>query len=181
MDKRRVMMIAILIIGVPLFIWIQFFEVPSKAKIGEEKLQQDPLTHQYKDVTSYASAHMGDVSKTVGLLGALPFSQYKQSVELDADSLTITASYTVDEEVPKEKIQQAIVYNSLAIFTLIDHVEQIDWLVNDVTYEVTRSRVENWFGRTLVDLKDPEIFTEKVQTPLEKEGTNWFPIFTESE
>ena len=38
MDKRRLMLILVVLIGVPLFIWIQFFEVPNKVKIGEEKI-----------------------------------------------------------------------------------------------------------------------------------------------
>lgn len=181
MGKQRIIMLIILMVAVSLFIWIQFFEVPSKAKIGEEKLRQDPLTHSFDDVTQYAATYMGDASNTNGLLEALPFHQYKQSIEMDEDALKLTVYYTYDEQVALEKMQQVIVYNATAVFSLIDQVQEIEWILNDQTYVVTRDRVEKWFGRTLVDFSEPEVFEEKVQQQLDKGLSNWFSVYTESE
>ncbi len=43
MDKRRLILGLILVIAIALYIWIAYFEIPNKAKIGEEVQQQVPL------------------------------------------------------------------------------------------------------------------------------------------
>ncbi len=174
-------MIALLIIGVPLFIWIQFFEVPNKVRIGEERMQQDPKTHSYEDVAKYESEYMGDASNLNNLLNELPLNEYKESIELDSDDLVFKVDYDVQAAEIEEKAQQGIIYNSTAVFALIENVEQMEMKFDDETYSVSRDSVEKWFGTTLVDFKDPEIFQEKVQKQLTKDILPWFLAYTESE
>lgn len=180
MDRRRVIILILLIIGISLFIWIQFFEMPKKVQIGEEKMQQDPLTHKFEEVTQFASPYMGDASNMNALLEALPFNQFKQSIEMDEDSYTLKAHYTTDQ-MKEEQIEQVIVYNSTALFSLVGNLQQIEWGIDHKGYTVTRDRVEKWFGRTLVDFKDPETFTEKVQQQLQDDLPTWFAAYIESE
>ncbi|MBO1914529.1 hypothetical protein J4G37_58125, partial [Microvirga sp. 3-52] len=89
MDKRRLMLILVVLFVVPLFIWIQFFEVPNKVKIGEEKIQQDPLTHEFEKVTSYADPYMGDASNMVGLFSALPLNNYRGPLEMNPENFSL--------------------------------------------------------------------------------------------
>lgn len=181
MDNQRKMMILLLIIGVPLFIWIQFFEVPSKAKIGEDKLQQDPRTHVFENITKYESAYMGDASNVGNLLNELPLNEYKKGIELESDDLVLIVNYDVKAKEIEEKVQQSVIYNSTALFALIENMGQIDMRFKDETYRVSRDRVEKWFGTTLVDLKEPEIFKEKVQSQLKTDIEPWFLAYVEEE
>lgn len=174
-------MIAFLIIGVPLFIWIQFFEVPNKVKIGEAKMQQDPLTHNYESVINYSSPYLGDASNTGNLVNHLPFSEHQESIEIDSEGFSLQINYDVRMREVKEKAQQAIIYNSTALLALIDNLEQVELKFHDRFYSVTRDRVEKWFGTTLVDLKEVEVFEEKVQRNLSKDINEWFTAYTESE
>lgn len=181
MDNQRKMMIALLIIGVPLFIWIQFFEVPNKVKIGEEKLQQDPNTHVFENVIKYESLYMGDASNLGNLLNELPLSQYKNGIELDSDDLTLLVDYNVNATELEEKAKQTVIYNSTAAFALIENLQKLDLQFNDETYTVSRDRVERWFGTTLVDFKDPEVFQEKVQNQLDEDIAPWFIAYVGEE
>ncbi|MDN4606965.1 hypothetical protein [Sporosarcina highlanderae] len=40
MEKRRLIMGLILILAIALYIWIAYFEIPNKTKIGEDEIQQ---------------------------------------------------------------------------------------------------------------------------------------------
>lgn len=181
MDNQRKIMIAFLIIGVPLFIWIQFFEVPSKAKIGEEKMQQDPKTHVFEKVTKYESLYMGDASNLGNLLNELPLNEYKDGIELDSDDLTLLVDYDVNATEIEEKAKQSVIYNSTAAFALVENLQQMDMQFRDKTYEVSRDRVEQWFGMTLIDFKDPEVFQEKVQSQLKEDISPWFLAYVGEE
>jgi hypothetical protein len=181
MDKRRLMLILVVLIGVPLFIWIQFFEVPNKVKIGEGKLQQDPLTHDFETVTSYENPYMGDASNMGGLFSALPLNNYRGPLEMDAEKYSLIVEYNLDSNVSTETVKQAVVYNTTAAFTLIGNLQEIKLLFGDESYTVTRENVEKWFGTTLVDFKDPKIFTEKVQKNLTEDINKWVSAYTEGE
>lgn len=181
MDKQRKIMIAILIIGVPLFIWIQFFEVPNKVKLGEAKLQQDPVTHVFENVTKYRSLYMGDASNLSHLMAELPLNEHVALIELDPDDLAVIVDYDVNSMEIEEKAKQTVIYNTTAAFALIENLEQVNMQFKDEMYTVSRDRVERWFGTTLVDFKDPKVFEEKVQQKLTEDISPWFLAYTEKE
>lgn len=174
-------MIGLLIIVLPLFIWFQFFEMPRKVRLGEEKMQQDPKTHSYENVVQFESAYMGDASNLNNLLNELPLNEYKESIELDSKELELKVDYDVAATEIEEKARQGIIYNSTAVFALIENVEQMEIKFDDEVYSISRDRVERWFGTTLIDFKDPETFQEKVQQPLTEDISSWFLAYTESE
>lgn len=181
MSKRRLMMILVVIIGVPLFIWIQFFEVPNKVRIGEEKMQQDPETHVFEKVLSFEHAYMGDASNINELFSALPLNEYKGTLEMDPDTFSLVVNYRSAVEEMEKQAKQAIIYNTTAGFTLIDNLETIDMKFEDKSYIVTRDYVEKWFGTTLIDFKEPEVFKQKVQDHLTEDIDPWLVAYTEGE
>lgn len=181
MDNRRKLMIALVIIGVPLFIWIQFFEVPNKVRLGEEKLQQDPTTHVFENVIKYRSLYMGDASNLSHLVAELPLNEHVELIELDADDLAVVVDYDVKTTEIEEKAKQSVIYNSTAAFALIENLEQVNMQFQDKMYTVSRDRVEKWYGTTLVDFKDPKVFQEKVQQQLKDDISPWFIAYTEKE
>lgn len=179
MDKRRFMMILVVIIGVPLFIWIQFFEVPNKVKLGEEKMQQDPETHVLEEVLPFEHAYMGDSSNINELFSALPLNKYKGTLEMDADTFTLIVNYTSTVEGIEKQAKQAVIYNTTAAFTLIENLETVNMRFEDQSYIVTRDHVEKWFGTTLIDFKEPEVFKQKVQDHLTEDIDSWLVAYTE--
>lgn len=181
MDNQRKMMIGMLIIGLPLFIWIQFFEIPSKVKIGEEKMQQDPETHAFENVVQYESIYMDDASNTRNLVNDLPLSDYVKNIQLDEENLTLFIDYDLDVLKNEKTVQQSVIYNATATFALIENVKEIEMKFKDKTYTVSRDRVEKWFGMTLIDFKDPAVFQEKVQDQLLEDISEWFLTYIESE
>ena len=175
-------MIMVVLIGVPLFIWIQFFEVPNKVKIGEAKIQQDPATHKFEDVTMFEDPYMGDNSNMINLFGTLPLNEQKGTLEMDPDTFSLIVHYNTTAAELGKKAEQAVIYNTTAAFTLIGNLQTVEMRFEDKSYAVTRENVEHWFGTTLVDFKDPEEFKEKVQEKLKKEDIDkWILAYTEGE
>lgn len=180
--NRRIIMVLVVVIGVPLFIWIQFFEVPNKVKIGEAKIQQDPATHKFEDVTTFEDPYMGDNSNMNNLFQALPLNDQKGTLEMDSDVFSLIVYYNTTTAELGQKAAQAVIYNTTAAFTLIGNLQTVEMRFEDESYTVTRENVEQWFGTTLVDFKNPEEFKEKVQEKLKKEDIDkWILAYTEGE
>lgn len=180
--NRRIIMVLVVVIGVPLFIWIQFFEVPNKVKIGEAKIQQDPATHKFEDVTTFEDPYMGDNSNMNNLFQALPLNDQKGTLEMDSDVFSLIVYYNTTTAELGQKAAQAVIYNTTAAFTLIGNLQTVEMRFEDESYTVTRENVEQWFGTTLVDFKNPEEFKGKVQEKLKKEDIDkWISAYTEGE
>ena len=180
MDKQKVLLIVVVLIGVPLFIWIQFFEVPNKVKIGEEKMQQDPTTHQFEKVQQYEQKYMGDASNIGQLFEALPLGNYKGTFEMEPEDFFLNMNYLSTSEIPKEKIKQAVLYNTTATFVLINNLEEIEMSFDDESYVVRKENVVEWFGEPITELKNPQAFMEKIQDQLLIEDIDtWFAKYIE--
>ena len=175
------MMILCAVIGLSLFVWIQFIEVPNKVRISEEKLQQDPETHKFEKVLTFENSYMGDASNLNGLFNALPLSEYKGTIEMDSDVYSLIVNYKTPAEEIEKQAKQAVIYNTTAAFTLIDNLETVDLHFEDRSYTVTRDHVEKWFGTTLIDFKEPEVFKEKVQNHLKEDIDLLVMAYTEGE
>lgn len=180
MDKRKLMLILV-VVGALLFIWIQFFEVPNKVKLGEERMQQDPLTHDFEKVTSFEKPYMGDASNLGELFNALPLNNYRGPMEMDAEKFLLIVDYNLDTDISTETVKQTVIYNTTAAFTLIGNLQEIRLLFDNESYIVTRENVEKWFGTTLVDFKDSKIFKEKVQEHLTTDINKWVLAYTEGD
>lgn len=182
LDKRKLIMILVVLIGVALFIWIQFFEVPNKVKLGEAKIQQDPETHEFEKLTSFEAPYMGDNSNMSGLFQALPLNDYKGPLEMDSDKFSLIVNYNTTTTELGVKAEQGVIYNTTAALTLIGNLQSVEMRFEDNSYTVTRENIEKWFGTTFVDLKDPEVFREKVQDKFNKEDiADWIIAYTEGE
>lgn len=175
-------MILVVLIGVPLFIWIQFFEVPKKVEIGEAKIQQDPITHKFEEVTSFEDPYMGDNSNMNNLFQELPLNNQKGSLEMDSETFSLIVDYEITAAELEHKAEQVVIYNTTAAFTLIGNLQIVELRFEDKSFAVTRENVEQWFGTTLIDFKEPEVFKEKVQEKIEKEDIDdWIIAYTEGE
>lgn len=171
----------IVIIGLPLFIWIQFFEVPNKVKLGEEKLQQNPETHVFEKMEPFEHTYIGDTTRVRKLFSALPLNKYKNTIEIEQDESVLIVNYESSVDALEKQAKQAVIYNATAAFALIVDLETIDMRFEEESYIVTRDHVERRFGTTLVDFKEPDVFKRKVQDHLRGDIDPWLVAYTEGE
>jgi len=180
MDKRRMLIGLIVLLAIPLYIWIAYVEIPAKSKVGEEKLQQDPLQHDFSQVLQYDNPYMGNASNVGNLFQSLPLNDYKGTFEMDSDRFSLVMNYDVNAGELEGKAEDAFLYNSTAAFLLIHNLDQIEMKFLDTSFITTRNRVENWFGSEWEHLKDPEEFKKQVQQKLKNgEQEDWLHSYQE--
>lgn len=179
MDKRRLIIGLIILIAIPLYIWIAYYEIPNKAEVGEGKLQQKPLNHDFATALPFENEYMGDNSNTNGLIESLPLSEYKGTIEMDADKHSLLVHYNADTTELAGQAEQAVLYNSTAAFVLLGNLQEFTMHFTNESFTVKRIQVESWFGTEFKELKDPDIFREKVQNPIGAAGAEkWFEVYT---
>ncbi|MBU3143528.1 DUF4825 domain-containing protein [Clostridium sp. CF012] len=89
------------------------------------------------------------------------------SFELFPDKLTADVNYkNTIENINENKVNKALIYNSTAAFALIDNLEVINYNFTNLTYKVSRSDVEKWYGQKLSGLLKSEEWKNKVQDKL---------------
>lgn len=161
--------IGLLIVGVLLFGWFQFYYIPKMDAADEQELQGqlDPETHQFSWILKYENSYMGSAGNTINLINSLPMSEIPKKFQQDPEEFRFTVNYEVAfREIGKERVERAILYNATAVFALIKNMEIIEFDFPDQTFTVTRERVNDWFGEDLSTFKDVKVFKEKVQQPI---------------
>ncbi|MHA6260423.1 DUF4825 domain-containing protein [Sporosarcina sp. CAU 1771] len=176
--------IVLFIVGLLVFSWIQLYYIPEiDAKMEREQVEQlEPETHRFSEVLQYESLYMGSAGNNMNLIQNLPLGDVPRLYQQDPDQFKFIILYedTV-ENVGKERVQKAILYNSSAIFTLIKNMEIVEFSFEDETYTVTRKRVNEWFGEDVTTFNKIEKFRGKVQQPIinKEKLTEWFLTYTE--
>lgn len=179
MDKRRMIIGLIILLVVPLYIWIAYFEIPDKAKVGEEKLQQDPMKHDFEQVHSFKSPYMGDAANINALFESLSINEYKGTIEMDSESFSLLVHYSVPSTEIEGLVEQAVVYNTTAAFALIGNLQEIEMKFQDQSFTVNRESVKKWFGDEFPTLSEPSNFKEKVQQRLDDSTIDeWLAAYT---
>jgi Domain of unknown function (DUF4825) len=157
MNTRNKMILVLLVVGVVLFSFIEGYVIPANEEKAEQYRlhQQDPKTHDLQAILPYKSKYMGSTQSTV-LFTHLPLNQHARSFQLDSDQLKIQIKYQAIAEMDSAKLQQALLYNSLAAFALIDNLQTLEYQFPDVTYQAKRADVEQIFKAPLAALLTEE-------------------------
>lgn len=97
------------------------------------------------NIIKYKSKYLGDNSNTNNLVNNLPLSEYGKVIELDSKNLGLTINYyTTAWYINNDYyLERSLLYNSVAIFSLIDNVKYINYNFTGTTYTITKEEIEN--------------------------------------
>lgn len=168
MKNRNILIIVLLAIGVILYGVVQFGVIlPNNAEKEKYVLQQkDPLTHDFNNILKYKNDYMGNASNIINLFYNLPLSDLGIRFELFPETLTLEVDYQGESaRIDEEKLKTALIYNSMAAFTLIANLEQINFVFPDGAYRTTRHGFQDEFG-SFADILNENSWNEKVQNKL---------------
>ncbi|GAA0123260.1 MAG: DUF4825 domain-containing protein [Clostridium argentinense] len=175
MKTRNVIIICLSIIGIIIFGLFQFVIIPKNNQKTENYIlsQQNPITHDLNTILEYKSKYMGSASNIGNLFYNLPLNDLIKSFELSPDNLTLQVNCKNKDEVNEEMLNKALIYNSTAVFALVDNLEKINYNFSDFVYSFSRADVEKWYGEDLSSLIDKDKWKEKVQDKIKnKEYVN---------
>ncbi|MGK5506836.1 DUF4825 domain-containing protein [Brevibacillus formosus] len=125
--------------------------------------QQSPLTHDLESILPYKNKYMGATSNPV-MFNHLPLSDLKRTFQLRPEKFTIEIHYeekTTDIEA--KLFQQAMLYNSVAAFALVDNLQTVEYRFADTTIVATRVAMQDLFGEDLASLLTKEKWRASVQ------------------
>ncbi|OBR66620.1 hypothetical protein A7K91_07130 [Paenibacillus oryzae] len=169
MKARNKIIVVLLIFGVALFGVIQGVVLPQmeQKKKQYEAEQQNPLTHDINNVLSFKNNYMGNSSNFINLFYSLPLNHVDMSFQLYPDELAVDVNYkeTVGS-LGENEVAQALIYNATAAFALIENLEVINFNFTGMSYHVSRTDVETWYGVKLPSLLDQDVWKKSVQSKL---------------
>lgn len=100
----------------------------------------------------YEGSLIGDNSAVVNIIGQLRHDEAFQEVSLETkkEPYGMTVTYNnIDAERIEQETKETTIYNATFLFALIDNAEWIAFDFEDYHYNVTRTELENWYGKEL--------------------------------
>lgn len=170
MKTRNSIIICLVIIGIVIFGLVQGVVIPRNNSKNNQYIeqQQNPTTHDLNSVLQYKNKYMGNLNNIYNIFHNLPLSNIAMSFESFPDKLTVDVNYKETiENINENKVNKALIYNSTVVFALIDNLKGINYNFTGLTYKVSRSDVEKWYGQNLSGLLKSEEWKSKVQDKLE--------------
>ena len=108
------------------------------------------------NIIKYKNKYIGNNVNDGNLISSLPLSEYGYTFEIDTNNLGLIINYSITDWYINENyyLEKSIVYNSVAIFILIDNVDYIKYNFSGKSFEVKRDNVEKNFPNYNDIIKD---------------------------
>lgn len=168
--KRTQFMILILIVASLLGVaFLNLYLVPKISDDNPDNAVNDTnaLTQDFGSMLKYRTKYMGDNSGVININNNLPLSDIQKTFSLHPETFTVEINYNVNASSIKEKkLEQAIIYNATANFVLVDNLSSIKLNFKDISYSVSRTSLEKWYGNKLSKFQNKDKFKKEVQSKL---------------
>lgn len=168
MKNRNKWIIGLLVIGISLFVVVQFVVIPHQQAKQHQYLaaQQEPATHDLSTVLKYKSKYMGDASNDANLFQNLPLSNTEMNFRLFSDKLELEVNYKdTIWNIGEEKVKRSLLYNSTAAFALINNLQEIDYNLSGAAYRVKRIDIEALYS-DFANILNANTWKTSVQTKM---------------
>lgn len=155
MNRGNKAILILLMIGVVLYGVIEGMIIPANEQKAEQYRfdQQNPLTHDLTSILPYKSKYMGNAGNIINLFFHLPLNHLNRTYQLDSEQFKVEIKYQQDDrKKSQDVVMQALMYNALAAFALIDNLQTVEFQFPSMTYQTSRKQMEQVFGEPLGDL-----------------------------
>lgn len=125
----------------------EYYIVDTNKKYANTTIPISPFNRQKSGIdnlVNYQHQYLANNSNTGNLLADLPLNEYGFAFELDSKNLGIIINYYTTDWYHNDNlyINKSLIYNSVAIFLLIDNVEYLKYNFSGNSYYITRKDVE---------------------------------------
>lgn len=151
----------------------EYLIVDTKKEYSESNVPRTPFARDISGIESlarYKNPYLGNNSNTGNLLNHLPLAEYGVIFEIDDVNCGLLVNYQVTDWYVNADhyVEQGMVYNTLALFGLIDNLEYVRYNFSGRNYQkITRQDVEMCYPLFddifSVDKIDQELFNEKIE------------------
>lgn len=151
----------------------EYLIIDTKKEYSESNVPRTPFARDISGIESlarYKNPYLGNNSNTGNLLNHLPLAEYGVIFEIDDVNCGLIVNYQVTDWYVNADhyVEQGMVYNTLALFGLIDNLEYVRYNFSGRNYQkITRQDVEVCYPLFddifSVDKIDQELFNEKIE------------------
>ena len=128
----------------------EYYIIDIKKKYTEKTIPITPFNRDksgIENIIQYKNQYVGNNRNDSHLIDNLPLAEYGYVFEIDSVNLGLTIDYQITYWYVNEShyLEKALLYNSVAIFALIDNVEVITFNFSGNTYIVSRKQINELY------------------------------------
>lgn len=128
----------------------EYYIVDSKKEYTLKTVPRSPFNRDksgIKNLVKYRNNYVGNNSNTGTLIGSLPLSESGYVFEIDSQTPGLVIDYHRTDWYGNDDcyVEKSLLYNSVAIFALIDNVQTIQYRFSGASHAVTRDAVEQYY------------------------------------
>lgn len=126
----------------------EYYIVDTKKKYNLDRIPMTPFNRDKSGIDSiinYKNKFIGNNSNIAHLISNLPLSEYGFVFEIDSENCGLTINYNTTDWYNNNNmyIEQALIYNSVSMFILIDNLKAITFNFSGSSYKIERETIEN--------------------------------------
>lgn len=152
----------------------EYYIIDKNKKYTFKTLPISPFNRQKSGIDNlykYQNKYLGNNSNTGNLISSLPLNEYGFAFELDGKNFGATINYYTTDWYNNDDlyINKSLIYNSVAMFLLIDNIEYLEYNFSGNSYYITREDVEiNYpnYSKIKQDKINKEMFNQYLEAKM---------------
>ena len=125
----------------------EYYVIDEKKEYNFDTIPITPFNRNKSgidNILKYQNKYVGDNSNTGNLISNLPLSEYGYVFEIDSNNLGLTIDYHITDWYINDEmyVERALVYNSVALFSLIDNLQYVTYNFTGNSYTIKREKVQ---------------------------------------
>ena len=128
----------------------EYYVIDEKKEYNFDTMPITPFNRNKSgidNILKYQNKYVGNNSNTGNLISNLPLSEYGYVFEIDSNNLGLTIDYHITDWYINDEmyVERALVYNSVALFSLIDNLQYITFNFTGNSYTIKREKVQELY------------------------------------
>ena len=128
----------------------EYYVIDEKKEYNFDTMPITPFNRNKSgidNILKYQNKYVGDNSNTGNLISNLPLSEYGYVFEIDSNNLGLTIDYHITDWYINDEmyVERALVYNSVALFSLIDNLQYVTYNFTGNSYTIKREKVQELY------------------------------------
>lgn len=126
-----------------------------------------------EDIFQFKESVIGDNSAVINIIGQLQHNEEFQEVSLETktEPYGMTLKYeNIDATMIEKEYKETTIHNATFLFALIDNAEWTTYNFGDQKYKITKSKLQDWYGKELNEFTNEEELETFVQEKLKDES-----------
>ena len=128
----------------------EYYVIDEKKEYNFDTMPITPFNRNKSgidNILKYQNKYVGDNSNTGNLISNLPLSEYGYVFEIDSNNLGLTIDYHITDWYINDEmyVERALVYNAVALFSLIDNLQYVTYNFTGNSYTIKREKVQELY------------------------------------